>query len=80
MRNGKDADFFGMALCSIVPPAKLLHPLLPFRHKGTLMLPLCSKCCVEKHEDFCTHSEKERALTGTWTTIEIDKAIELDID
>ena len=41
------------------------------------MFPLCSKCCVEKREDFCQHEDKERALTGTWTTIEIDKAVAL---
>ena len=69
--------FFGVALCTIFPPKKLLHPLLPFRHRGALMFPLCSKCCVEKYEDFCQHNDKERALTGTWTTIEIDKAIAL---
>jgi hypothetical protein len=56
--------FFGVALCTIVPPAKLLHPLLPFRHQGALMFPLCRKCCVEKQEDFCRHNDKERALTG----------------
>ena len=69
--------FFGAALCSIVPPARLIHPLLPFCHQGTLMFPLCSKCCVEKHGDFCWHEEKERVLTGTWTTIELDKAVAL---
>ena len=67
--------FFGVALCSIVNPKMLLHPLLPIRHQGTLMFPLCSKCCVEKCEDFCQHDDKERVLT--WTTIEIDKAIAL---
>ena len=50
---------------------------LPFRHQGVLMFPLCSKCCVERNEDFCQHREKERALTGVWTTIEIDRAIKL---
>ena len=69
--------FFGVARCTIVPPKKLLHPLLPFRYRGALMFPLCSKCCVEKCEDFCHHDDKERALTGTWTTIEIDKAVAL---
>ena len=69
--------FFYVALCSIVPPARLIHPLLPFRHQGTLMFPLCSKCRVEKHEHFCQHDDKERALTETWTTIEIDKAVAL---
>ena len=32
---------------------------------------------MEKREDFCQHEDKKRALTGTWTTIEIDKAIAL---
>ena len=69
--------FFGVALCTIVPPKKLFHPLVPFRHQGALMFPLCSKYCVEKHEDFCQHDDKEQVLTETWTTIEIDKAIVL---
>ena len=69
--------FFGVALCTIVPPKKLLHPLLPFCHQGALMFPLCSKCCVEKRDDFCQHNDKEQALTGTWTTIEIGKAVTL---
>ena len=51
--------FFGVAFCSIVPPTKLIHPLLPFRHQGALMFPLCSKCCMEKHKDFCMRTEKE---------------------
>ena len=36
-----------------------LHPLLPFRHQGVLMFPLCHKCCVEKHEHFCQHEQHE---------------------
>ena len=68
---------FGVALCTIVPPARLIHPLLPFRHQGALIFPLCYKCCIEKRENFCGHKEEERALAGTWTTVEIDKAIEL---
>ena len=44
---------------------------------SVIMFPLCSKCCVEKHKDFCRHEEKEWALTGTLTTIKIDKAVAL---
>ena len=62
--------FFGVALYSIVPPKKLLQPLLPFCHQGTLMFLLSNKRCVEKHKDFCQHDDKEWVLTGTWTTIE----------
>ena len=70
--------FFAVALSSIVPPARRLHPLLPSRHKGALMFPLCCKCCTEIYENFCWYEENERTLAGTWTTIEIDKAIKLD--
>jgi hypothetical protein len=73
----KRAHFFGAVKCSILPPRRLLHPLLPFRHNGALIFPLCCKCCVDKVENFCTHSDAERTLHGTWVTIEIDKAIEM---
>ena len=41
------------------------------------MFPLSSKSCMGKYEDFCQHEDKKRALTGTWTTIEIDKTVAL---
>jgi hypothetical protein len=71
------ACIFGMVKCSITPPPSLLHPVLPYRHQSSLLFPLCRSCCHEKHEGFCTHSNAERTLHGTWVTIEIDKAIEM---
>ena len=38
-------------------------------------LSLC-RSCAENLEDFCTHDDEGRALYGTWTSIEIHKAIE----
>ena len=70
----------GFFWCSVVlyhSTARLIYPLLPLRRQGALMFPLCYKCCVEKHEDFCMQRKRARALTGTWTTIEIDKAVAL---
>ena len=42
--NPKDQDnhhYFGIAKVDILPPHKLYHPVLPFRHKGNLTFPLC---------------------------------------
>jgi hypothetical protein len=73
----KKCSIFGAVKCSILPPPQLLHPVLPYRHEGTLIFPLCHMCCVERHQGFCDHSERERLLHGTWLSIEIDAAIEM---
>ena len=66
-----------MAKCEILPPFDLRNPLLPYRHNGSLVFPLCRACCEEHNTTFCEHSIDERTLTGTWPTIEIDKALDL---
>jgi G:T-mismatch repair DNA endonuclease (very short patch repair protein) len=71
------AHLFGAVKCSILPPLRLIHPVLPFKKDGALMFPLCTTCCLEKREDFCAHGNRERMLHGTWMSIEIDKAIEM---
>ena len=67
------SESFGLALCIIVPPKNLFHPVLPYRCVGKLTFPLC-RTCVEQdiakplHEKSlsCDHTEDERALTGTY--------------
>jgi len=55
----------GLILCTIVPPQKLYHPVLPFRcNKNS-----CS-VCVEHTED------AERALTGTLLMDDVRLAVE----
>ena len=41
------------------------------------MFPLCRTCTDTRQQTPCCHSEDERALHGTWVTIEVQKAIEL---
>ena len=72
----RNRNLYGMAKCTILPPKQLLHPVLPWRHKKSLYFPLCVKCVAEEIRDYCEHSDKERAISGTWCTIEIDKAIQ----
>ena len=70
-------DFFGMIKCEILPPSFLFHPLLPYRANGKLMFPLCRTCAENLQQTPCEHSDSKRTLSGTWPSIEIQKACEL---
>jgi hypothetical protein len=48
--------------------------MLPIK-KDKLIFTLCTKCFDVKCNR-CTHNNEERALSGTWTTDEVSKAIE----
>ena len=71
-----------MAFITILPPPGLYHPVLPHRQGGKLTFPLCAACVKQEvpkslHErtSICSHTDQERALTGTWCTPEIVKAL-----
>ena len=67
----------GLIKCMILPPSNLYHPVLPFRNdKGKLLFPLCRKCTEDKTAKTCPHSKTQRALVGTWTSIEIFSALD----
>lgn len=74
-------EYFGLALCKILPPRELYHPVLPYRCNGKLMFPLCRTCAetqvqlpLSQRTRQCSHNEDERALTGTWCTPELVEA------
>ena len=67
----------GLMKCTILPPQNLHHPLLPYRSHGKLVFPLCRTCADTQSLTPCAHSESERAITGTWVTVEIEKALSL---
>ena len=70
--------YFGIIKCSILPPKSLYLPVLPLNINKKLIFTLCYTCASEQINNFnCTHSTKERALNGTWVSLEIDKAIEM---
>ena len=70
-------SYFGVIKCTILPPAELYIPVLPLNINKKLMFTLCSKCALEQNKQTtCNHSSKDRALEGTWVSLEIDKAIE----
>ena len=77
-------EYFGLATCTVLPPTRLYHPVLPYRWGGKLTFPLC-RTCVEQDIDKalhdksleCTHTDAERALTWTWCTPELYKEVEV---
>ena len=79
-----DRKFFGLIRCTVVPPVDLLHPVLPYWCSQKLTFPLCRSCVEEtidlplhtKKLDTCHHIPEERALTGTWCTPELEKALD----
>ena len=76
-------QYFGLVQCRVIPPRQLFHPVLPYRFAGgKLLFPLCRTCAqqgIEQELDInyrCPHTNQERSLLGTWTTCELNKAIE----
>jgi hypothetical protein len=70
---------FGFIKCKILPPKMLYHPVLPLKLTTNkfekLVFPLCYTCAIT-NSNKCNHNDEDRALIGTWTSMEIDKAIQ----
>lgn len=64
------SEYFGFIKCKILPPKQLHYPVLPAKIDNKLKFPLCRKCVVELCE-LCTHSDEERCLISTWTTVDL---------
>ena len=78
------SQYFGLAKVTVLPPFGLYHPVLPYRQGGKLTFPLCKSCVKEEmakpmleRSATCHHASSDRALTGTWCTPELEKAVEL---
>ncbi|XP_064647462.1 uncharacterized protein LOC135500144 [Lineus longissimus] len=71
------SKYEGLMKCVVLPPRYLFHPVLPYRSNGKLLFPLCSTCADTLQQAECNHSAEERALHGTWVSVELHKAIEM---
>ena len=76
-------SYFGIATVDILAPAGLFHPVLPVRSGNKLTFPLCRACVQTEQAQpmltrtrYCTHSDTDRTLRGTWCTPELVKALE----
>ena len=87
-----DVSWYGLIKCKVIPPTKLYHPVLPQRIKVVheekegrkkksiayekLVFTLCKACAETRNQNKCEHSDSERPFIGTWTTDEVNKALE----
>ena len=71
-------NYFRLIKCTVFPPHGLFHPVLPHHDQSKLMFPLCKMCADTRNQTPCTHSDAERAIQGTWCSVEVMKAMEKD--
>ena len=75
-----DKSWYSLIKCKVVPPKGLYHPVLPQRIKidsyEKLVFTLCKACAETRNQNKCKHSDDKRSFIGTWTTDEINKALE----
>ena len=85
-------SWYGLIKCKVVPPRKLYHPVLSQRIKVVheekegkkkksiayekLVFTLCKVSAETRNQNKCEHSDNERSVIGTWTTDEVNKALE----
>ena len=73
-------SWYSVIKCKVVPPKGLYHPVLPQRIKvdsyEKLVFILCKACIETRDQNKCKHSDNKRSFIGTWTTDEINKALE----
>ena len=74
--NFTNKKYFGLIKCRILAPHGLYIPVLPARINGKLVFTLCKQCAQLQNNNKCDHTDIERALDGTWCTLEVDKALE----
>ncbi len=74
LKNG--VPLFGAALVRVLPPKKLLFPILPFRSdiSKRVSLPLCKICADQQFLGTCNHSPWERSWCAVYTTEDINYA------
>ncbi|KAL0146560.1 hypothetical protein M9458_058191 [Cirrhinus mrigala] len=74
---GPVESYFGLIKCTVVPPRRLLHPVLPFRSSSSkLLFALCRTFAEEQLQKTCQHSDEERSISGTWVSVELSRAID----
>lgn len=69
-------EYFGIALVSVLPPAGLRLPVLQVKlNSGRAVYALCNVCAEDENQGRCPHSDKQRTITGTFTTEELKLAL-----
>ena len=62
---------------AVIMRGNLMLGVVPVRMNGRLMFPLCRTCAEETRQGPCDHTDDERRLYGTWTSVELTKAVQM---
>ncbi len=70
---------FGIIKVTVIPPRNLFHPVLAYRcGDNKLVFPLCVKCAEQNSQGrSCQCSDEDRSWTGTFTTPELEAALDV---
>ncbi|KAF4514037.1 UNVERIFIED_CONTAM: hypothetical protein B566_EDAN018733 [Ephemera danica] len=69
-------NIFGIVKACVLPPRDLFIPVLPHRHDGKLLFPLCRSCMLEYRQGFCNHeNEADRWFVGCFVSEELKLAV-----
>ena len=66
----------GIVQATLLPPDALFLPILPVKVGDKLKFGLCGTCLSDMREGLCPHDDRQRYITGEWTTPEIVFAVE----
>ncbi|KAG8239774.1 hypothetical protein J437_LFUL019376 [Ladona fulva] len=66
----------GTIKSTVLQPKDIYHPVLPYRFDGKLTFRLCRTCLERNMQRSCPHEDEDRAITGTWVTDEVKKAVQ----
>lgn len=73
-------EIWGLVSATIVLPRNMWFGCLPYTVPSSkhCHFPTCHTCVSEGNvENFCTHSDKQRAMTYTWCSCELQHAVEV---
>ena len=71
----KDEPIVGIVQATVLPPESIFVPCLPVQSHGKLKFGLCRKCMNTQNPNLCKHSNKDRCITSSWVSTEVDYAI-----
>ena len=69
-------SYHGLIKCKVLPPQDVWMPVLPLHCQNKMVFTLC-RTCAEQQIPHCTHNPDQRALVGTWTSIELNKVLDV---
>ena len=74
-----DEDFIGVCMVRVLAPRELMISYLPHKCDGKLMFLLCKKCSLRNNVQRlpCKHNNHERSWIDTYTSINMQGALQL---